>query len=214
MASVRQVSYEEFAAFLERVRGTIDWYYDPNGAGQRFRSPYTAPRGLISDVRGHTHDETYAVYKQLVEETVAKRSQPRAFTRSGPHHRDRSLADWVRDRHNDPYLAGGGLVAYDPNQNLADGAAERASGGFFDVANEPGWDTWVMYVVEGKDEKDRYRSIWGAYLVAWVPNDWVQRVEDGISVNPEECIRWFDELDTPLAEAICASDVMIPRVPN
>jgi hypothetical protein len=40
-------------------------------------------------------------------------------------------------------LCGGRLVAYFPDDNLFDGAAEAESQGFFDVDNIPPYDTWV-----------------------------------------------------------------------
>jgi hypothetical protein len=73
-------------------------------------------------------------------------------------------------------LAGGRLLLYFPTENLADGAAEVASGGVLDVNNVPPWDTWVEY---------HSRT-----LISWIP-PWLESwVEDGIKVNPEQCICW------------------------
>jgi hypothetical protein len=40
-------------------------------------------------------------------------------------------------------LSGGRLLIYFPNHDLACGAAEQETAGFFDVNNVPPWDTWV-----------------------------------------------------------------------
>jgi hypothetical protein len=72
----------------------------------------------------------------------------------------------------------GRLLLYFPVENLADGAAQVASNGFFDVDNIPPWDTWVHY-------SDRT-------LVSWVPQILIPLAQAGIDVNPEECIRWSD----------------------
>ena len=42
-------------------------------------------------------------------------------------------------------LCGGRFLAYFPDDNLFDGAAEAESQGFFDVDNIPPYDTWVWW---------------------------------------------------------------------
>jgi hypothetical protein len=71
---------------------------------------------------------------------------------------------------------GGRLLLYTPSENLACGAAEASSNGFFDVNNVPPWDIWVHFS-EGT-------------LVSWVPPALVDVAQMGIYVNPEACIRW------------------------
>lgn len=74
--------------------------------------------------------------------------------------------------------SGGRLLLYVPSENLADGAAEYSSNGFFDVNNVPPWDIWVHFS--------------GITLVSWVPPELVEPAQKGIDVNPEACIRWAD----------------------
>jgi hypothetical protein len=90
--------------------------------------------------------------------------------------------------------AGGRLLAYFPDADLTDGAAEVQSGGFFDGFNTPPWDTWVGFV-----EDDQGDIGYRGYIVAWVPRSLFPFVEEGIDVNPEQCIRWLDDTDTALA---------------
>src|SRR5689334_7231944 len=40
-------------------------------------------------------------------------------------------------------LRGGRLLVYFPDAELADGAAEAETNGFFDINDAPPWDTWV-----------------------------------------------------------------------
>ena len=68
---------------------------------------------------------------------------------------------------------------YAPEENLADGAAEYASFGFFDVDNVPPWDTWI--------------SMFEKYLISWVPAPLIGMVQEGLDVNPEQCILWVDD---------------------
>lgn len=80
-------------------------------------------------------------------------------------------------------LAGGRLLAFAPDDNLTDLAAEVATGGYFDSYNVPPWDTWVGYACEPGRQ----------YLVSWVPPVSVSTAEAGVLVNPERCLWWVDE---------------------
>jgi hypothetical protein len=72
---------------------------------------------------------------------------------------------------------GGRLLLYSPEENVADGASQHASAGFFDVYDTPPWDTWVSYS--------------DGTLLSWVPPQLVGMVQRGIDVNPVDCIRWL-----------------------
>jgi hypothetical protein len=100
-----------------------------------------------------------ALWANAVAEVVAKRSLLTAKISVG------------REDTN----VGGRLLLYRPSENLACGAAEVYSNGFFDVNNVPPWDIWVDFS-EGT-------------LVSWVPPALVEVAQMGIAVNPEECIR-------------------------
>lgn len=85
-------------------------------------------------------------------------------------------------RPSDPEILGrrgGRFLLFAPEENLSDGAAEYASLGFFDVDNVPPWDTWI--------------AMFGKYLVSWVPPQLVRLVQEGLDVNPEQCILWADD---------------------
>jgi len=86
-------------------------------------------------------------------------------------------------------LAGGRLLGYVPDDNLSDCAAEAETREYFDCDNVAPWDTWVGYVHEAERRN---------YLVSWVPPSFVELVERGIEVNPEECIWWLGHRDTEL----------------
>lgn len=90
-------------------------------------------------------------------------------------------------------LAGGRLLAYFPDSDLADGAAEAESKGFFDVNNAPPWDTWVALTDDERDEQH-------PCLVSWVPSEFIELAGAGILVNPEECVKWLDDADVSVRE--------------
>ena len=102
----------------------------------------------------------------IVEQVIEARSQ--VLRRSGKH---------SGSAHID--LCGGRLLLYAAEDNLADGAAEYVSMGFFDVDNVPPWDTWI--------------AVYGKYLVSWVPTQLFRFVQEGLDVNPEQCILWADD---------------------
>ena len=58
--------------------------------------------------------------------------------------RDRYRRFYPTDPAHD--LSSGRLLLYAPHDNLADGAAEAETDGFFDTENEPPWDTWIDVV--------------------------------------------------------------------
>jgi len=89
-------------------------------------------------------------------------------------------------------LGGGRLLVYFPNNDLSCGAAEQQTEGFFDVNNVPPWDTWVAYIQDSRSI-EFYDT---EYLIAWVPREFMTLADEGIVVNPEECIQWLK--DTPV----------------
>jgi hypothetical protein len=163
--TTRGVSVE---TFVQRLAETIDWCIpraESADAKVGLRTPELSPWPLAGGRR----------------EVVESVAQARHIGLRWPTPRDITS------------LAGGRLLGYTPDDNLADGAAESATAGFFDGENVPPWDTWVGYV---------YESERCNYLVAWVPPGLRAAASLGIEVNPEECIWWLDERNTELVELL------------
>lgn len=145
----------EWRRAMEVARGVQSL---PMPGSTYLRSPGLNPSAALDEVK----DE--AQRQRIVEEVVKARAQLLRGSHTG--------IAWVETLD----LAGGRLLLYFPAENLADGAAEVASGGVFDVNNVPPWDTWVAYT--------------SRTLISWIP-PWLESlVEDGIKVNPEQCICW------------------------
>jgi hypothetical protein len=104
---------------------------------------------------------TLAPWAEAAAEVVSKRSQ---------------LLGKISPEEGLKLSTSGRLLIYYPHENLACGAAEVSSNGFFDVNNVPPWDIWV-------DFSERT-------LVSWVPPVFLEAAQMGIDVNPEACIRW------------------------
>ncbi|MHB8627872.1 MAG: hypothetical protein ACYDBJ_27855 [Aggregatilineales bacterium] len=85
----------------------------------------------------------------------------------------------------DDTLMDGRLVAFFIDHTLFDGAAESESKGFFDVNNVPACDAWVYF----------YNKDGRTHILSWVPPEYRHDAEEGISVNPEQCLHWLDEDD-------------------
>lgn len=99
-------------------------------------------------------------------------------------------------------LGGGRLLAYFPETNLYDGAAEVHTDGFLDVDNLPGWDTWIAFF------EDEPETNYGSYLIAWIPPEFVEVVSEGIAYNPEECIIWLADTDVSFAQELRREDLL------
>ena len=86
----------------------------------------------------------------------------------------------------------GRLLGYSPGENLADGAAELASEGFFDVDNIPAWGTWVGLSAAESRIRIGSGGVSLPVLIAWVPSAMVDLASRGLEANPEECVFWLD----------------------
>lgn len=77
----------------------------------------------------------------------------------------------------------GRLAGFVPDDNLYDGAAAPESKDFFDEANVPAWNYWLALAP--------HHATGRSLLVTYVPSAFIDLVDRGISVNPEECIFWL-----------------------
>jgi len=116
--------------------------------------------------------------------------------------REHLLSRIARDRRREYRLAceaaaapdaRGRLLLYFPDDDLADGAAETASNGFFDLHNTPPWDTWVaLFDFRFLEDEEKEPGGRTSYLIAWVPSPLIALAGRGIDVNPGGCIAWLD----------------------
>jgi len=124
---------------------------------KRLRSPELQPALVLSQARTHPERE------RIVQSVISKRS---------------ALIPTLQYVQTAPHGAQGRLLRYWPEENLACGAAEYASVGFFNADNTPPWDTWVAFS--------------GGMLLSWVPGELIELVDRGIHSNPEGCIAWLE----------------------
>ena len=139
--------WQNAMALLKQIRNSV------GPMDRKLRSPELKP-SFTPDEFGDD-----ALWAKAVAEVVARRS--RLIAGTSAEKRDTNI---------------GRLLLYTPSENLACGAAEASSNGFFDVNNVPPWDIWVDFS-EGT-------------LVSWVPPALLDVAQMGIYVNPEACIRW------------------------
>lgn len=127
-------------------------------------------------------------------------------------------------------LAGGRLLLFDPDETLSDGAAAVGSRRFFDDDNVPPWACWVLYVAdpltpEQQQAQGQRTGRWShvaptpeagtlggppyyfvgahqSYLVSWVAPALIPLAHNGVVVNPENCIEWLVDRDTPFTHAL------------
>lgn len=140
--------YQHAMSLLKQIRDCL------GPMDRKLRSPELKPTFTLDEFGDN------GPWAQAVAEVVALRSRLIAQTITGQV--DISV--------------GGRLLLYSPSENVACGAAEASSNGFFDTNNVPPWDIWL-------DFSD-------GTLVSWVPPALVDVAQMGVFVNPEECIRW------------------------
>lgn len=96
-------------------------------------------------------------------------------------------------------LPGKLMVVY-PGLSLFDGAATPETEGFLNDEYMPPWDTWVHYEPRKPGQpKGEWDDSLEPFLIAWVPQDMVDKVNRGMAVNPTECTRWLEEVMPALA---------------
>jgi hypothetical protein len=176
-------------AFKWRLAETISWCADEVSLGDpinSLRSYHFRPQAL-------TYDRSIAE-KQTIVETLAKERVRQL------HWDERWKSKQKYPTQPAESLAGGRLLIYLPDEELADGAAEAETNGFFNSHNEPPWDTWLFYIDNrAENKRDTQNDTWSpddSYLISWVPPELIDLVNSGIWANPEYCIRWATEFDT------------------
>jgi hypothetical protein len=160
---------DSFERFWERLRETIAWCQhnlDVRAPKQSLRTDAYRPRTLEADY--------FAAVGTVANARLI--GCPREVLAAVPA---RSLE-------------GGRLLVHEPDMDLACGAAEASSRGFFDIHNVPPWDTWVAMVQDSEGEERV------PYLVSWVPPQFLDLAQRGIEVNPESCINWLDDVTVQL----------------
>ena len=141
----------------------------------RFRSPELS---VATDSVGFDPESWSRLVSVLVDER--SRLMP-------PQPRGRSL-----------FALKGRMLVMDPQSTLCDGAAELESGGFFDSQNVPPWDTWVGFFWDERLPESAFRTC----LLCWVPDFAIPQVNAGIAANPEGCIGWSSDVDSPLLRSV------------
>lgn len=90
----------------------------------------------------------------------------------------------------------GRLLAFDPDGSTNDGALYDFTQGFIDGYNLPSWDTWIGYVTNDPVSNFDWWQGCDSYLLSWVPDSLVAGVDNGISMNSDQCVRWARDLDS------------------
>jgi len=163
---------DSITTLLDRLAATIAWYWHTADNDAQSLATLRSP-GLSPDILAGSRRDVVA--------SVAHRRWCIMQLHTRPAQAQRTLA-------------GGKFLLYFPDGNLADGAAELETEGFFDCNNLPPWSLWLAYLYEAAEPKN--------YLVCWVPPAWVDIAARGIWVNPEDCIRWLSLEDHVLIHAL------------
>lgn len=173
---------------------------------ERVLRELTRGRGQIEDITAGVQQAASWCARFLDLDDVARSLRP---PRIAPHplyaNRWDALDDVARKRSWDLRKHGvasverpsGRLLVYFPDADLADGAAEIESRGFFDEHNAPPWGTWIGVFDDGAGDPS-----FDTYSLAWVPDSLVDLANQGIEVNPETCIAWLRNSNVRVREVI------------
>lgn len=77
----------------------------------------------------------------------------------------------------------GRVLLAEIDMTVVDGTSEAISQGFIDNYDCPPIDTWFYKII-----KEEHRI-----LFAWVPNQFVDLVDEAIAINCVDCLKWYDE---------------------
>ena len=182
-------SLDDDASFFLRVAQTASWCLarSPTELNKdSFRSDQLRPRIL-------ERDRTSVVQGVL---------STRAFD---PIVRDARAAQTHAD------LRGGRLLVCFPDAEIADGAAEAETNGFFDSNDAPPWDTWVGLFADPDPE---HQDAFAVYLVAWVAAPFIDAVQRGIETSVLDNIAWLEATKTGLAERLHREGFWSTSVPD
>lgn len=82
-------------------------------------------------------------------------------------------------------IFGGRILKFFPEMTLSDGSAESESEHFFDVHNQPPWDTWMWLESVRESRTPTYA------IVCYVPFAFLGAADAGVYSNPESCLAWY-----------------------
>ena len=105
-------------------------------------------------------------------------------------------------------LSSGGLLLFDPGQSLSDGAAQVESNGFFDADNIPPWDLWIAYIEEPKQQLNSWTRF-DSFLLCWIPQALSEMVDHSLAVNPERCLEWARNVDSPFLRLLRSANLLV-----
>ncbi len=225
----------ETVADLERILRhlgeTIAWsrlHVNPEDPRNCLRTPELRPANARAapnysdelDYNWGTPEENQAILAVLAEERALRLRAANAYSDIVPSD-----------------LAGGRLLVAAVEESDTCGLSAEESQGFFDLCDVPAWDTWIWYIKEPTEPdpalvpitQEKYRDSYYrvgspyfvdwqppasvAYILCWIPPEFLTLAEDGIGINPVECIFWATEYNekyhnTPLLRKLDAMGLL------
>jgi|RhiMethySRZTD1v2_1073278.scaffolds.fasta_scaffold59574_4 hypothetical protein len=177
-SSMRALSDDE--DFFVRLREAVEWTIDHARLAEpktSLRSHHLSPQLLAANRAAEVHVvcsfRRTSLGRRLIQQATHKASELRC----------------------------GRLAVFYPDAQLADGAAEAETGGFFDIHNTPPWDTWVG-LFRADQRQGGFESGFETYLVAYIPEVFVALAGRGIDVCPDGSLMWLADVDTPLTRTL------------
>ena len=160
--------------FVRRLAETIEWcarrasLYNSSGC---LRTLELHPTNLRIQANGHLDYDwkNLSHVNDVLDELARRRAEGL-----------KTVGEYPDELRKD--LGRGRLLLCEPECALHGGLAENETGGFIDTTEVPPWDTW-LWALEGPQNT-------GPVLISWVPPHFISAVEQGILVDPVDCISW------------------------
>lgn len=161
---------------VEAFESAVAWCAAHGGStseGPTLRSPALRPpdppRGRKPDKRSREYLQWLAAgVESIVERRLAWLQSPKAIDHADPQ-----------------TVVGGAALLFIPERLASPGIAESETRGYFDLEDEPPWDTWAFMMAVPKQRSVIARFLLGEYppsgaLVAWVPPALLELVTEGV----------------------------------
>lgn len=134
-------------------------------------------------------------YEFINQVFVSRTQQLKEVVKSELHSSQHLMSDFYTGR----------LLAFFPNLNMNDGVTKTVSNNYLDYGGYPPWDTWIYYLLDEQIQSNH------SHIIAWVPPQFVEVVNDSIEISPDDSLAWLatPKFPLPYIDQLAAANLLI-----